>query len=378
MRFLFAAVGLFLCFASTALPQQPLTGSARTALPDDARRSFSAEVTERGSKTATARTSLEDGNKFFKNFDYKKAIEAYRAAIALDPSYFQAHYNLGIAFVDARQYRDAQRAFEQALALKDDSAAVLKFLGSIHYHLDEFEIAAQYFTRRLAIDHNSSQAYSDLGGAQVRLGQYQEAQTNFDSALQLEASSAEALTGLCLTFAASEQDEKAVQACEKASRSASHAELPLYLFGKSYLNLRFYDKALAPLSQAAELKPRDGTIQDSLALAYFGLERYQDAMVHFRRAVESEPNLAEAYTGMGSVYLKLKNYRDAKDSLTKALGLDPASSVAHMNLALTCLELNQRDCALEQYNILQRLDPTLAKTLSERLYGHRLISVPQP
>jgi Tfp pilus assembly protein PilF len=81
--------------------------------------------------------------------------------------------------------------------------------------------------------------------------------------------------------------------------------------------------------------------------------------------------------GLGSVYLKLRRYREAKDSFHKALTVEPASVVAHMNLGVTCVELKERDCALEQYGILQRLDPVLAQDLSRRLFRNRVVEVPR-
>jgi tetratricopeptide (TPR) repeat protein len=47
-----------------------------------------------------------------------QAIRAYQAAVAADPTYFDACYNLGVAAQDAAAWPVALRAYEEALALK--------------------------------------------------------------------------------------------------------------------------------------------------------------------------------------------------------------------------------------------------------------------
>jgi len=49
------------------------------------------------------------------------AITAYRAATQLDPSYFEAHYNLGLAATEAGNLQTALTAYENALVLVPDS-----------------------------------------------------------------------------------------------------------------------------------------------------------------------------------------------------------------------------------------------------------------
>jgi tetratricopeptide (TPR) repeat protein len=125
------------------------------------------------------------------------------------------------------------------------------------------------------------------------------------------------------------------------------------------------------------LSAQDGYIQNNLGLSYFGLEKYDLAIEHFQKAAQFEPTMGEGYAGLGSVYLKLRKYREAKESFNKALAVEPGSVVAHMNLGLTCVELKERDCALEQYGILQQLDPVLAQELSRRLFRNRIVEVPR-
>src|SRR5205814_9294843 len=122
--------------------------------------------------------------------------------------------------------------------------------------------------------------------------------------------------------------------------------------------------------------PEDGFIQSNLGVTYFGLEKYDKAVASFEAAIKLEPKLAEAHTGLGSAYLKQKKFEEARNAFNQAIKLEPNFAVAHMNRALTCLELKDRDCALEDYGSLQRIDPVLAQDLSARLFRNRVVVAP--
>jgi tetratricopeptide (TPR) repeat protein len=49
--------------------------------------------------------------------NYEGAAEAFSKAIAEDPGNISAHYNLGLALAELRQFDEAARAFERAVEL---------------------------------------------------------------------------------------------------------------------------------------------------------------------------------------------------------------------------------------------------------------------
>ena len=170
MRRLLTTVGVFMALAGAATSQEPRQGSAKASLPDNTRQSFRAESPAAENDVRTARIELDAGNLFFRESNYPRAIESFNRALALDPSFFQAHYNLGVAYVDARQFREALAAFKEALVLRPGFPAVLKYLGSLHQKLGEFEMATQYFSDWLVIDPKAAEAHNGLGAAWARLG----------------------------------------------------------------------------------------------------------------------------------------------------------------------------------------------------------------
>src|SRR5258706_7370164 len=119
MRALFKIACIISLLTCTVVGQEQSRPSGIVSLPDKGRQLFgSAEtpVKDSEARALSASAQVEQGNQFFKRASYPKAIEHYQSAIAFDPSFFQAYYNLGVTYVDSRRYPEAALTFKQALA----------------------------------------------------------------------------------------------------------------------------------------------------------------------------------------------------------------------------------------------------------------------
>ncbi|PYS68776.1 MAG: hypothetical protein DMF69_19080 [Acidobacteria bacterium] len=67
---------------------------------------------------------------------------------------------------------------------------------------------------------------------------------------------------------------------------------------------------------------------------------------------------------MGEAYLELNKLAEAQESFRQAIRLKPDFGRAYFNLGKCLLTMNNRDGALEQYNILQNIDQDWAEKLN--------------
>jgi tetratricopeptide (TPR) repeat protein len=74
-----------------------------------------------GGDRASAERAFAQGVQLQRANRLNEAAAAYRQATQLDPSYFEAHYNLGLANYLSRNYRQSLAAWESALAVRPDS-----------------------------------------------------------------------------------------------------------------------------------------------------------------------------------------------------------------------------------------------------------------
>lgn len=83
---------------------------------------------------------------------YDDAMEHYRAAMTIDPSFARAYNGLGLAYEFQRRYPEAAQQYQEALALKGDNAQILRNLGDVARAVGDFDQALAYYERGLAAD----------------------------------------------------------------------------------------------------------------------------------------------------------------------------------------------------------------------------------
>src|SRR6202051_181122 len=104
--------------------------------------------------------------------------------------------------------------------------------------------------------------------------------------------------------------------------------------------------AVAPLREAAFLRPSDPTIQHDLGLACLELGRLPEAIAAFQRAVSSNPRYADAYFRLGIALEKLGDLGSAIVAYDRATELLPSLTEAWFRAGALVHTLGHRDEAI--------------------------------
>jgi tetratricopeptide (TPR) repeat protein len=112
-----------------------------------------------------------------------KAIEEYRAAIALKPASPNLHYSLGHLLWKNLKVPEARAEFEAELALSPRHAGALDDLGDTYLLDHQPNKALPYLNRALAADPSNSDIHRDLGTAFAELGDNRKAEEHFKIAV---------------------------------------------------------------------------------------------------------------------------------------------------------------------------------------------------
>lgn len=102
--------------------------------------------------------------------DAAAAEDAYRRAIALDPTFTDAHVNLGRLRHEAGDAAEAEAHYRQALAGRPDDATAAFDLGVALEDLGRDAEAIETYERAVEIDPTHADAYFNLAGACERAG----------------------------------------------------------------------------------------------------------------------------------------------------------------------------------------------------------------
>ncbi len=119
---------------------------------------------------------------------FKSAIAAFNQAIALYPTFENAHNNLGLALSSQNQFAEAVAAFKQALAINPQNLETYNNLGVALGSQGNFNEAITVFNQAVQINPNEPTSHQNLGVAFWSQGKLPEAIASLQRAKKLYAS----------------------------------------------------------------------------------------------------------------------------------------------------------------------------------------------
>lgn len=195
--------------------------------------------------------------------------------------------------------------------------------------------AALEVLRQLAKDHpEMDDVHIALGDALRREERYGEAAEAYSVVIDRHQPPTRALWPLYFTRGTSyerlEEWEKSEADLRQALELEPDQPQVLNYLGYSFLELKTnLDEAMEMIRKAAEMRPQDGYITDSLAWGLYRLGRYEEAVEPMERAAELMPVDPIINDHLGDVYWAVGRVREARFQWKRALSFDPEEDEAN-------------------------------------------------
>jgi predicted Zn-dependent protease len=162
-------------------PEQPAGTAVATVAPSygDAERAFHRGRYEEAATLFAAYAESEPENAWgqymlglssWKIGQHTRALEAFDAALRLDPSHRKSLLNSARVLLETSRPGDALERVERALAIEPLSAEALRLKGRAHHELGQFPQAIDAYERALAVDDRDVWAMNNLGYLYVQQG----------------------------------------------------------------------------------------------------------------------------------------------------------------------------------------------------------------
>lgn len=209
--------------------------------------------------------------------------------------------------------------------------------GCANSRLRNFETASIAFRKAIQLKPNYAAAYYELGESLIVGGRYTDAIDALKQAARFEPKDAKIYREIGATYAALGDDASAITWYARA----------INLDGSDWLTYR--------------LK----------GISFYKLQQFADAVEALTAAGRLHPDVT-TFCALGECNLQLKDFDSAKDAYQRATRLSPGSALAFLGLAIAETGLKDTSAALDDFDIVIRLDPrgragAVAKTYSERL-----------
>lgn len=233
-------------------------------------------------RPANADTLMFLGSTFEMQQKMPEALEAYRAALAADPSNPDRTLDYTRLLMDMDRYDEAIQVVQSGLGETAATAPLQLRLGAVEMIKGNYAAARDAFQAALAADPQLDAAY-------VGLAQTYSRQANDAEAIQILEAARDKLPGhylleyyfgLLASRLGREQD--AIIALEKAARLKPESPGPLFELGKLYSSQQDWPRARRALEQVIELSPQ-------LVPAHYQLSRvYEHLGLHSKAELEAQ------------------------------------------------------------------------------------------
>ena len=122
----------------------------------------------------------------YKAKNYKSAIENYKKALTLDPNYFQAIYNLGLALYRLDKHDESISYLRKIISgdyANFEKRDAYNTLGDNLFLQENYQLSIEAYTNAIKLDRSSSKAYLGRGIVYKKLKNYDYAEGDFLEAL---------------------------------------------------------------------------------------------------------------------------------------------------------------------------------------------------
>jgi protein O-GlcNAc transferase len=193
-----------------------------------------------------------------------EAIENLRTALALDSSYEEAYYNLGMI-----QKKDdpasAESHFLKALEYDPDYTSAHRELGWLLNGQNDDARAEYHLRRAIELDGNDAWARVYLGNLLWRRGDVSASETEFQTAIEISSDQGYPYWSLANLYENQEQWEKAEKLYERALEIDPTDEVAHMNFGRMLKATGDTERAIFHLKRALSLDPKYLKAQELLA-----------------------------------------------------------------------------------------------------------------
>jgi tetratricopeptide (TPR) repeat protein len=310
---------------------------------------------ESGLKIAPQRADLHAalGESYFMSGKAEKAIDEFKALIAMDPS-ARSYAFMGLSYRHLGRFEEATKYFNEGLKLDPHNASCLYNLGYIEEREGDSARADEFFQQALRANPDFSDALLELANLRVKDKKYGEAADLLRHYVKVGHDVATGYYKLAMVerslhqAAAAQRDLSVFQTLSKNSSTGpmpyqhlfdylnnrsqlsrqARTELDvaelneqikkhpgqsqdLYLLAETYLKLGDVGKAREAVAQLDQVSAEDYRTQTGTGVLLARYRLYDDAIRHFQNALHANPDSDDVKFDLANAYFRKEQYKDA-------------------------------------------------------------------
>jgi Flp pilus assembly protein TadD len=290
----------------------------------------------------------------------------YRHAVELKPDFAEAHLNLGLTLLDAKDFAGAAVALQRAAELMPDQARPKYLSGLALERGGNFAGAITQYESAAKIDPNNFDISLHWGVCLLRADRAADAEKQLRQAIALRGDSEPAHSALADALLRQKKTDAAIAELRVTlERNGGDAQARLKLATTLY-ELGKPADALAELDRADANAPPSVERAKLRASILISQKDWDGAVKSLAIAVAAAPNDAVLHAEYGRILLQQRDFPAAERELRKALTLDGKQTDALRNLVSTVYLAGNCDTTLQLLDVLEKREAPLPIVLFVR------------
>ncbi len=325
------------------------------------------------------------GDAYTQTKDYSKAEEAYRQAVALDPSELTHLRGLGQTLLSEEKYPEALSVYQKLADVMPDDADVYLRIAQIYRELHQLDKAEenlvkarQYAPGSLEVMYNEAMIYESQGRYDDAIKVLSDAVSGVKSQSAVLPNRRRSLAILYQQLGQLYRDAQNFQAAAYTYQELGHLgeeedHRARLLLMETYRQSKELPKALQTGKEAAAKYPNDAPIRASYALLLGENQQPDEAVKLLQNSLKNNPADRDIYLNISQVYERAHRYKEAEESARKAEALHGEPRENEMTwflLGAIYERQKQFDKAEEQFKNVLKVNPKNASALN--YYGYML------
>ncbi len=258
--------------------------------------------------------------------EYRKAISSFEAAQRsgisrgrLVKRLSRQHRRFALENFQQRKYAEAIQSFEEVLELEPGNSETQYNLGLCHARLRNSEAAKRAFGAATKADPRNAKPHKALGDLHRQERARALAKAAYERAIELDSTYTGAYGGLAQILVEQDEAEGAILLLRRATRiDPQHGE-GFLLLGSLLTRLEKPQEAVTPLAQAVKLRPKNAETHYRLGEAYLAVGEYAKAVVSGNAALSRDGDYHPAEVLLGDTYARLGQVEKARSWYSKAI-----------------------------------------------------------
>lgn len=263
---------------------------------------------------------------------FKESIQTQKKLIGANPYSHLAWYHLGNAWFGLERYRKAIDAYEYAIAINETFTPAHRDLGESWFELGNYARAKQYYLETEKLGETDDELVYSIGLCDLYLDKLADAEHCFRRAIELNPAHADAYYQLSECLKLKHEYAEALKNCKVALHCEPKNDTYLYAVGELSCYNDDFEAALLYYLEAVHANKEEPAYWSKAAAVYFQLGQYNEGEEMLEMAISKFPHRADLCFLLAAFIYERGKKQSAYLYLSRGLQIDKEGIYLFLNL----------------------------------------------